>query len=276
MSELLFGKADVRTPVRNRWFYGKLLDAYHMELETDYGSRKRWLLNRLVLGSGVAIGLDVKQAGPLAVAVTHGVAIDWHGREILVPEKLTAEKTIPETVIRDAMKAQKVRSTDKSTKKPARDGGKYGQRRDEDGFVWVQVRIGFQSRSADPVPVEFGSDCGGGDCAPGSIHEGYEIHFAPERGHRVACGCRMGPKQWEDIEYGDLVRWVTRERPAKEFLPHQDPSIILANVLIDVSDTDPKKWKICPDEIDIEVRPIVFYNDLLYQLFANLNDTLGE
>ena len=51
--------ADLLEPVRNLWFTGKMLDAYHMDLETDYGNRKRWLLNRLVLGSGV-VGLDVK------------------------------------------------------------------------------------------------------------------------------------------------------------------------------------------------------------------------
>ena len=34
-------------PVRNRYYYGKMLDAWHLELEQVYGNRKRWLVNRL-------------------------------------------------------------------------------------------------------------------------------------------------------------------------------------------------------------------------------------
>lgn len=45
--------ARLSTPTRNRYYYGKLLDAHHLELEQDYGNRKRWLLNRLSLGTGV-------------------------------------------------------------------------------------------------------------------------------------------------------------------------------------------------------------------------------
>ena len=80
--------AQLMTPARNRYYYGKLLDAAHFDLEQDYGNRKRWLLNRLSLGAGVLCGLDVTIAqgpnGPL-VYVSPGVAIDGVGREIIVP-----------------------------------------------------------------------------------------------------------------------------------------------------------------------------------------------
>ena len=50
---------ELRTPARNHYFYGKLLDVFHFQMEQTYFNRKRWLLNRLGLGSGVLCGLEV-------------------------------------------------------------------------------------------------------------------------------------------------------------------------------------------------------------------------
>ena len=72
-------------PTRNRYYYGKLLDAFHLELEQDYANRKRWLLNRLSLGAGVLCGLKVSvSVDRKLVRVGPGVAIDGWGREIVV------------------------------------------------------------------------------------------------------------------------------------------------------------------------------------------------
>src|ERR1051326_8233281 len=77
---------QLATPTRNRYFYGKLLDTFHFELEQNYGNRKRWLLNRLTLGSGVVCGLSVAITNDgKSVLVQPGVAIDQLGREIVVP-----------------------------------------------------------------------------------------------------------------------------------------------------------------------------------------------
>ncbi len=79
---------QLATPARNRYYYGKLLDADHFQLEQDYGNRKRWLLNRLSLGTGVLCGLDVTVTTSTAGAqlvVGPGVAIDAVGRELIVP-----------------------------------------------------------------------------------------------------------------------------------------------------------------------------------------------
>jgi hypothetical protein len=85
------GADELRTlesPERNRYYYGKLLDAYHLELEQRYGNHKRWLINRLTLGSGVLCGLDVVRTGNgTMVAVMPGVAVDGVGREIIVPRE---------------------------------------------------------------------------------------------------------------------------------------------------------------------------------------------
>ena len=50
---------DLKSPVRNRYFYGKMLDVFHFELEQDYFNQKRWMLNQRVIGCGVICGLDV-------------------------------------------------------------------------------------------------------------------------------------------------------------------------------------------------------------------------
>ncbi|GJG89728.1 hypothetical protein tb265_49090 [Gemmatimonadetes bacterium T265] len=79
--------ARLATPSRNRYYYGKLLDSYHLELEQRYGGDKRRLINRLTLGTGVLCGLDVAaNADGTRVRVRAGVAVDGVGREIVVPQ----------------------------------------------------------------------------------------------------------------------------------------------------------------------------------------------
>lgn len=76
--------APLASPVRNRYFYGKLLDVHHMELEQRYFVDRRRLLNRLTLGSGVLCGLGVRPTPGGQVLIEPGVALDQAGREIVV------------------------------------------------------------------------------------------------------------------------------------------------------------------------------------------------
>ena len=63
-------------PQRNPYFYGKLLDADHLQLEQEYLNSKRWLVNLLLQGMGVVAGLAVPVGGAvLAGAVAIGVAV---------------------------------------------------------------------------------------------------------------------------------------------------------------------------------------------------------
>ena len=72
---------------RNKYFYGKMLTERELTLEQCYMNRKRWLINRLGLGSGVLCGLEVEPSEDGTRLLVHpGVAIDPLGREILVPE----------------------------------------------------------------------------------------------------------------------------------------------------------------------------------------------
>ncbi|MCW3066284.1 MAG: putative rane protein [Solirubrobacterales bacterium] len=78
-------------PVRNRYFYGKLLDVHQLEMEQRYGLEKSRLVNRLTLGSGVLCGLRVRPGGGGQVLVSPGVAVDGLGREIVVTEQVTID-----------------------------------------------------------------------------------------------------------------------------------------------------------------------------------------
>ncbi len=75
---------------KNNYYYGKMLDVHHFEMEQCYGDRKRWLLNRLTLGDGVVCGLDVAVVDN-ALRVSCGVAIDCLGREIIVPTEIDVD-----------------------------------------------------------------------------------------------------------------------------------------------------------------------------------------
>jgi hypothetical protein len=76
---------DLMPVDRNNYFYGKLLDVFHLEMEQKYFNSKRWLLNRLVTGPGVVCGLRVELTDDgKSVILNPGLAIDRCGREIVV------------------------------------------------------------------------------------------------------------------------------------------------------------------------------------------------
>jgi hypothetical protein len=79
----------LQAPVRNHYFYGKLLDVHHFEMETQYHNAKRWLLNRLVTGYGVVCGLNIEPGAEIdQIFIAPGVAIDKWGREVIVEQRV--------------------------------------------------------------------------------------------------------------------------------------------------------------------------------------------
>jgi len=71
---------------RNNYFYGKLMTADDFQAEQEYFLNKRRLINRLVHGVGVLCGLKVMKQKESLIKITAGVAIDYNGREIVVPK----------------------------------------------------------------------------------------------------------------------------------------------------------------------------------------------
>ena len=84
--------AELSSPARNNFFYGKLMGVQQFQLEQAYFLRQRWLLNRLGLGSGVLCGLEVVPTEDgQKLWLRPGVALDGLGREILVPSAYCIE-----------------------------------------------------------------------------------------------------------------------------------------------------------------------------------------
>ncbi len=237
---------------RNRYFYGKMLDEFHFRLETDYHNGKRWLINRAVLGYGVVCGLDVIPAEDErdSIIVTPGFAIDKWGREIIVPEATRPIQIPPDVIAKARRKGGETESYSQWREKHHDD--------DEDGAC-VQVMICYHECETDPAPVLAG-DCHSAEvCAPGAIREGYQLKFTPrcERPNNDQCQIPHIVSEGR-IDYEALVKWVTRERDC--LTAPKDPCIRLAHIhLSEGGHCDPER-------IDITVRPIVYTNDLLFDI----------
>lgn len=144
---------ELSSPARNNYFYGKLLDVMHFQMEQSYFNRKRWLLNRLGLGTGVLCGLEVVVAEDgQSVWVRPGVAIDPLGREIIVPAPYCLE----------------------NPRQPTDDYG----RPDGDpisGEGTVTLCLAYHECPTEPAPVLV-ADCDTrGDCAPSTVRERYRL-----------------------------------------------------------------------------------------------------
>lgn len=243
----------LQTPERNNYFFGKLLDVFHFQLETAYHNGMRHLHNRLVSGYGVVCGLDV-QCGPDGrhVVVTPGLAIDKCGREIVVPER-TAPIPIPDHLLPVTAEAA-----------PSPEHVDPRCQDDDKAEPIVHVLLCYHECKSDPAPV-LGGDCGAvEECAPGTIRERYRIVVKDGPAPPIRLYCRIPDLFYHGkLDYEALAKHVSEGCPK----PAADPCIPLANVRL--SRHYPGHG--CkPERIDISVRPIVYTNDLLLEIILSL------
>jgi hypothetical protein len=246
---------DVKTFARNRYHHGQLLTDQSFLLEQHYFKEKIWLGNRLITGYGVVCGLDVRLGDDrVSVYVTPGFAIDKRGREIVVPVD-TAPLPLPRRKEEEgAGQGEKGGSGEK-------DDERYEHRPDpEDEFV--HVLICFKECLSDPQPLAV-SECGCEEsCAPTVVRERYTVILKPGKAPEIPTHCRF-PDVFDNdrVDYAALARWVTQECPRVK----GDGCIPLANVRL------PRGRGRCESsDIDISVRPIVYTNDLLFELICGL------
>ena len=163
------GLGHLTEPARNRYFFGKLLDATNLEREQAYVNRKRWLLNRLGLGAGVMCGLDVVVANDgRRIVVRPGVAVDGFGREIVVP-------------------------ADSPPVDPRRPTDEHGQSAATalSGAATVTICLAYHECPADPVRALV-PDCDTvNGCEAGTIRERYAIVVRHETPPAVARPTRL-------------------------------------------------------------------------------------
>ncbi|MGW0809108.1 hypothetical protein [Nonomuraea sp. NPDC002799] len=237
------------TPRRNRYFHGKLLDVYHFELETAYFLTMSRLMNRLVVGPGVVCGLDVVRGRePGTIVVTRGVAIDGWGREIVVPRDSEPVPVPPELADRVLDEKDGVADESRSRHRPPDRS--------------VTVLLCYQECDGEPVSVLAGECDTAAPCAPGAVLERYAVGFEPGCADPVEVSCRFPDiLRGDDIDYGALARWVTRECPD----PPRDPCLPLANLRLG---RDGEGCAI--EDIEIEIRPVVFANPLLFDVITRV------
>jgi hypothetical protein len=256
-------------PRRNRFFHGKMMDVYQFELETGYAISMRRLLNRLVVGDGVVCGLDVTRGDdPCSVRVTAGLAIDSWGREIVVPSE-TASIPIPSALIDrvcgrddDGPYAGNNAAAQHQDQGRPRWRDEREHHRDDEDEGCVTVVLCYQECESEPVAVLAGDCSTDTPCSPGAIREQYRVTFEPGCVDPIDVSCRFPDViSGGEIEYGALARWVTRDCPD----PPGNPCIPLANLRLDCSDEG------CDiEDIDIEIRPVVFGNAILFDILSRI------
>ena len=154
---------ELTAPQRNHFFYGKMMGVRHFQMEQEYFNRKRWLLNRVGLGSGVLCGLEVVVAdNGTSVWVRPGVAIDGLGREVIVPGPYCIEDP---------------RQPTDDCGRPAGDPIA--------GAGVVTLSVCYHECDSEPVPVLV-ADCDTrGECAPSVVKERYHLLIKEGRAGRA-------------------------------------------------------------------------------------------
>jgi hypothetical protein len=249
MDTLASSRLDALTsPKRNHYFYGKLLDELHLTMEQQYVNGKRWTLNRLALGSGVLCGLQVTSDGT-KLTVSAGVAIDGHGREIIVPQTVTidpwqAAGTCEVTTTLDAG----VTHT-------------------------VYLALCFCERKTDFMPALF-TDCDCEDpCAPSTIVEGYRLVVIEDTPPDVKLASDALCKALNDggtaaVKRARICDLLTNT-PTDCNGPSGEACVTLATMTL----TD--KGQIT-DFDDVSARSVVCSNELLFELLLCLKGAKGD
>lgn len=252
-------------PVRNRYFYGKLLDVFHFEMEQNYFNEKRWLLNRLISGYGVVCGLNVTLGSDgQSVVVAPGLAIDKCGREISVCQNSDPFPLPPPQAPPPAAAGQPSAGGANPPANSAAPAGNTGQPMangdcSDSGGPYKHLCICYHECPTDPSPA-LGGDCDSQAlCTPGSIREKYCLKL---------CDGKLCPASTTStlqsvisngvLNYGMLATYVTNLQCCA---PSTDCCIALANIQIPVQGS-----QYTQNSIDITIRPLVYTADLLYEL----------
>ena len=165
---------QLSAPVRNRYFYGKLLDVHNLELEQQYFLEMGRLVNRLTVGSGVLCGLHVTAAADGTITVSPGVAVDGCGREIVVTETVKVDLSSLELEQADGTAVDPATITQRAAQNAAANVWSHPDRRpcgSADGLLCVS----YDECPVEPTPVLI-ADCDlREECVPGAVRERFKL-----------------------------------------------------------------------------------------------------
>jgi hypothetical protein len=241
------GSPELSTPSRNNYFYGKLLDEQHFRMEQRYFNMKRWLLNRLAVGSGVLCGLGLKALADGRLTLAPGVALDGLGREILVPVATVFDP----------------RQLTDSCGKPAGPAAPGP----------VTNRLAYHPCAAEPMPVLV-PDCDSTTrCAPGTIREAFAILVS--QGAPPAPAAAWPPPDFFEppsaqprVKASDLMAEIVArvDQSSPQGPKSADVPVLLAQVTIPV---DPKT-AVTDKDIQFLGQPILLSQATLLQMLLAL------
>jgi len=279
------GCVDYCSPVRNRYFYGKLLDVFHFELEQNYFNTKRWLLNRFVSGYGVVCGLNVQLgADNQSVYITPGLAIDKCGHEIIVctpsnPIALPPSPPPPAPGGSDATTNTGTPALGVTEGAAAGTGtaglpsrpvapanpmtGNGGAMENGGCGIFVHLVLCYQECPTDPVPA-LGGDCDTqAICSPGAIRERYQLKLVDGRLNAARTTSALSMAfSGGTVNYRALSDYVRGVGMVDQGC---DCCIPLANIELPAPGRSYTNLS-----IDNTVGPIVYGNDLLYEMILAL------
>ena len=238
--------AELRSPRRNRFYYGKLLDALHLTMEQEYTLAGEQLLNRMVLGPGVVCGLDVTPIGngdTLGLRIGAGLALDGWGRRIVVPDD---HDLVPLELTTECGVGQEP-------------GGELPSK--------LVVAVCYRECEADFAPALVPEQsCNGNDrCEAGTIYETYSIRVREGTADDVVMDCMA--EVTDKLVAGDLHGALCLLGGAACGDPPSDPCVVLANV------------SVIDGRLEVEPcrpRTIVPTNRLLLQLVVCLAQRIEE
>ncbi len=187
---------------RNHYFYGKLLAVPQLLKEARFLNEVRWLVNRLAVGPGVLVGLDVvadtEQAGQ--AIIQPGALLDFAGREVVSAEPIIVDPH-----------------------QPTDDQGAPAGAPLTSGTV--ELRIGYAEVKADAVPALVP------ECPPAGACEHDTIRVVPRVLVRPAGAPPPPPAPVPFPADPDaLQQWLTAQVAQAPLAPPADPSVLLARI----------------------------------------------
>src|SRR6266404_2106486 len=231
-------------PEHVNFVYGLLLDEVRLKKEKVYFNQKRWMLNRLVLGTGVVCGLNVliDPQNSSMVIVQPGIALDGLGREIVVPGP-------------DPVSINPLQLTDDS-------GNPSGNA--QQGVV--EICLAYAESLVDPVPMLV-ADCEhSGKCACSTVREGFHLLVRQaDTNEPLAPACTLGT--FPLPANGALQAILSDRISGACATPPADPCVRIARVTIGSANMS----------VDSSAgRPLVYGNSLLYGLLLWLSERISQ
>lgn len=221
---------SLAAPERNHYFYGLMMDADRFRKDQNYFIRKRMLLNRFSTGAGVVCGLGLNwNSATSTLTLSPGLAIDYDGREIVVPSAATVDITTLTDVNGNPAGPVPAGST-------------------------IIVSLAYAEKTTDPVPVLV-PDCDHPNgCASSTIEEDFVLLV------RVASG---PPPPIPSCAFGSfplppgsqLWTAIANQVAGSYAAPLADPSVPLGRLDLTAGTLDA-----------VSDRPVVYDNGLLFQL----------